>query len=91
MVVYILFFQVKSPWFKAFLTSLSDHLAQYILSLGNTVIDWIKRDFLAKREIIKERLEEVKSNIHISFDLWTFPNYLAILAVINHYLREKGR
>jgi hypothetical protein len=32
-----------------------------------------------------------RSNIHISFDLWTSPNYYTILYVNAHFINENGQ
>ena len=29
-------------------------------------------------------------NIHLSFDLWTSPNYYAIIAIVAHYIDKNG-
>jgi len=39
---------------------------------------------------LKTELKKTRSNIHLSFDLWTSPNYHAIIAVITHYINSKG-
>ncbi len=39
---------------------------------------------------MKTELKKTRSNIHLSFDLWTSPNYHAIIAVITHYINSKG-
>jgi len=36
-------------------------------------------------------MEEAHSNILISFDLWTSPNYRAILGCVAHFIDKKGK
>src|SRR5947209_9522739 len=35
-------------------------------------------------------LRAARSNIHISFDLWTSPNCYAIMAIVAHYIDSSG-
>jgi hypothetical protein len=44
------------------------------------------KDFEARKEKVKNELTRSLSKIHISFDLWTAPNAIAILGVVAHYL-----
>jgi hypothetical protein len=39
-----------------------------------------------EKEKIKEEMGTSISNIHVSFDMWTSPNCLAMLSVFAHYL-----
>ncbi|ENH67969.1 hypothetical protein FOC1_g10000208, partial [Fusarium oxysporum f. sp. cubense race 1] len=43
------------------------------------------------KERVKQRIQSAKSRIHISCDLWTSPNSLAILGVVAHYVTEDGQ
>ena len=36
-------------------------------------------------------MQEAHSNISISFDLWTLPNYLAILSIIDHFINKDNK
>ena len=44
-----------------------------------------------RKEKLKQDMREAYSNISISFDLWTLPNYLAILSVISHFIDKDGK
>jgi hypothetical protein len=39
---------------------------------------------------IKGSLQKSKSKIHITCDLWTSPNSLAILGLVAHFIAENG-
>jgi len=39
---------------------------------------------------MKAKIHSARSKIHVSCDLWTSPNSLAILGVIAHYVDEDG-
>lgn len=37
--------------------------------------------YVDRRAALKDELSEAISDIHLSFDLWTAPNYMSILGV----------
>ena len=48
--------------------------------------------YKAKREKIKQDLHINRlSQIHLSFDLWTSPNSVTLMAVVAHYVDKKFR
>lgn len=57
---------------------------------SSTVRSWIQQSFAANKQSIKEALSNSVSSIHISFDLWTSPNNLALLGVVGYWLNEEG-
>jgi len=48
-------------------------------------------DFERKRVQVKNQLALSRSAIHLSFDMWTSPNNLSIVAVIAHYFSGSGK
>lgn len=52
---------------------------EYLWKTGDTVKQFILKDFEQRKEIVKEDLRLSKSKIRISFDLWTSTNKLAML------------
>jgi hypothetical protein len=61
-------------------------LQPFLVLAGNTLKRWILKEFEKKRLEVKNELTTARSRIHISFDLWTLPNSLALVAVVAHYL-----
>ncbi|GKU15585.1 unnamed protein product, partial [Fusarium langsethiae] len=49
------------------------------------------RQYEDQKEKVKQRIQSAKSRIHISCDLWTSPNSLAILGIVAHYVTEDGQ
>ena len=49
------------------------------------------RQYESQKEKVKQLIQSAKSRIHISYDLWTSPNTLAILGVVAHYVTEDGK
>ena len=50
----------------------------------------LHRIFESKKDVIKAELNNSLTKIHISFDLWTSPNRLAIMAVFAHFIDKAG-
>jgi hypothetical protein len=48
------------------------------------------KEFRKQKKLLREDLHEARSNIHLSFDLWTSPNYFAIIAIVAHYIDRHG-
>ena len=56
-----------------------------------TIKNWILESYKERKGKLKEELQRAASMIHFSFDLWTSPNYLALLGVVAHYVDEVGQ
>ena len=52
---------------------------------ANTVRSDIMKCFEAAKVTVKENLKIARSKIHLSFDLWTSPNFKAMLAIVGHW------
>lgn len=81
---------VESELFRDLLTMLSSEVDTFLPRSGDTVHSWLMNAFQAKKRDIKRQLkEDALSKIHLSFDLWTSPNQLALLGIVAHYLDRK--
>jgi hypothetical protein len=89
-VMHISFSQVENPAFQELLFYLCAALTSLFPTSGNTVRQWIINDFKQRRGQIRKELHLSKSLIHLSFDLWTSPNSLAMLAVVGHFVSHTG-
>ena len=59
---------------------------------ANTVRTWVMDVYKVKREEIKQDLHINRfSQIYLSFDLWTSPNSVILMAVVAHYVNKKFR
>ena len=47
-------------------------------------------DFKRRQDVIKKDIYLSKSLIHFSFDMWTSPNSIAIIAIVAHYVLHIG-
>jgi hypothetical protein len=80
---------VKNRFFRQLLklTALGFNTISELVLTRDNIRTWIFNKFLARKADIKRQfLEELRSKIHLSFDLWTSPNSMLIMAVVAHYL-----
>jgi len=82
---------VECSEFRAFLTYLNGDVDTWLPDSRETVKKWIMRQFEDQKAKVKQRIQSAKSKIHISCDLWTSPNSLAILGVVAHFVTEDGQ
>jgi hypothetical protein len=71
---------------------------QYLNPSGNALLpeshtkiqEWLIRQFQAGKEQTKQLLQSARTATHLSLDMWTSTNHLAILGIIAHYISEDG-
>ena len=88
---HIAFFQIENSYFQDLLFYLFPPLADLLSKAASTLQQWVKEAFKMRKEKLKQNMQEAHSNTSISFDLWTSPNYLAILGVIGHFIDKDGK
>ena len=81
--------QIENPYFKKMVRLLNEGLAALIPG-RKTIRKWIIEEFEQRKKELRHELRAARSNIHISFDLWTSPNCYAIMAIIAHYIDSNG-
>jgi hypothetical protein len=86
---HIAFFQIENRYFRDFLTFFSSQLEK-LLPSRNTLRDWVVTEYKAQKGKTRRQLRKARSNIHLSFDLWTSPNYYTIISVVAHFIDSKG-
>jgi hypothetical protein len=72
------------------LNLLHEGLAAFVPS-RNTIRKWIILQYQQEKTQLRRELRAARSNIHISFDLWTSPNTYAIMAIVAHYIDSNGK
>jgi hypothetical protein len=81
----IAFIVIENSFFRDLIHILSPSLVEYV-PCGNTIRGWILAEYNFQKARMKTRLkEDCLGKIHISFDFWTSPNSMALMAVIAHY------
>lgn len=86
---HIAFSQVENNYFRSLLTFLSLSLGKLIPS-RNTLRGWVLTEYKARKGKMRRELRKARSSIHLSFDLWTSPNYYTIISVVAHFIDSKG-
>ncbi|OWT42367.1 BED zinc finger domain-containing protein [Pochonia chlamydosporia 170] len=82
---------VECAEFRALLCYVNADIDTWLPDTHQTIKKWIMRQYEDQKEKVKQRIQSAKSRIHISCDLWTSPNSLAILGVVAHYVTEDGK
>jgi hypothetical protein len=87
---HIAFFQIENSLFRDLLFYLFPPLEKLLPRAASTIRQWVKDAFEARKDKLRQDMREAHSSISISFDLWTSPNYLAILGVVAHFIDRNG-
>lgn len=83
----IAFYAIEHQAFRELLAVLSKSLSDLLPACGKTLRKWILQAYESqKAQIIKDLQSNTVSLIHVSFDLWTSPNSMAMMAVVIHYV-----
>ena len=80
---------IKGDDFAEVVLELNDELKDYITPNGDTVRSWIIAEFESQKAQVKQELQASLSKTHLTFDLWTSDNGLALLGVVSHYLDQE--
>ncbi|EAQ84561.1 hypothetical protein CHGG_08575 [Chaetomium globosum CBS 148.51] len=83
------FTALESVYIKELLKQLDPGFAQELPHSRSTIGRDIKEVFESKMMAVKADLTKALSQIHISFDLWTSPNNLAMISVFGHFINQK--
>lgn len=81
---------VENEYFRELVSYLSKGLAGLIPLAKATIRRWIISANEEEKEKIKEETRTAMINIYTSFDLWTSPDYLAMISIFAHYLDKDG-
>jgi hypothetical protein len=82
---------VEIPKFRAFLYYLNNDVLVWLPKSHNIIRRWLLNQYDIQRVTIKRLLDTARSKIHISFDLWSSPNHLAIFGIIAHFISSLGK
>jgi hypothetical protein len=76
---------IESEPFRQLLFYINSNAIKCLPRSSDTIRTHTQIVFQQAKEILVENLATARSNIHFSFDLWTSPNYKAMMAVIGHW------
>ena len=79
------FVEVESDKFCALVEYINPFAVNKIPKSANTSRADIIKCFEVAKLTIKENLSTARSKIHLSFDLWSSPNYKAMMAIVAHW------
>lgn len=77
---------VEHHTFRDLISYICPAVLPFFAKTGKTIRRWILEEFKKQRVRVKDELGLAKSMIHISFDLWTSPNSLGLIALVAHFL-----
>lgn len=84
----ISFSEVEHEQFRELLIYCNAVLGDILPRSGNTIRDWVMKEFQAQRILVQKILESYGGQVHISFDMWTSTNSLALLGVVGHWIHQ---
>jgi hypothetical protein len=82
------FNEVEAESFRKIITYIDSTAKNKLPKSGKTIRTDIVRYFHEAKSTIIELLSTARSKIHLSFDLWTAPNYIPMLAITGHWTRS---
>jgi hypothetical protein len=87
----VAFAMLENEYFRELLACLNQSIADLLPRARATLRGWIMDEYVDRKAAIKDELAEAISDIHLSFDLWTAPNYISILGVYGHWIGPSGQ
>jgi hypothetical protein len=81
---------LENDYFRELLTFLNAGLASLLPRAAVTLRRWIMDEYADHKERLKDELRHARSDIHLSFDMWTAPNGIAILSIYGHWIGPSG-
>jgi hypothetical protein len=80
---------VENNEFRAFLRYLNQDAEDLLAYDHRTVKEWVVRQYMGlKEQLVIPTIQKARSKIHVSCDLWTSPNSLAILGITAQFINE---
>ena len=87
---HVSFSEVEHPQFRELLTYCNSVLEDILPRSHNTIRNWILKDFEFQKTYLQSQFESFDGQIHISFDMWTSTNSLALLGIVEHWINTDG-
>ena len=80
---------VDNPEFRAFILYLNSEAEEFLAKGATDVRKWVMRQFKGlKKSTTIPVLRNARTKIHISCDLWSSPNSIAILGIMAQFINE---
>ena len=81
----ISFIETEDPDFRAMLREANPTIDRCLVT-RDTIRLWVQATYEKAQEEVRGVIATARSRIHISFDLWTSPNGLGIVAIVGHFV-----
>lgn len=88
--MHIAFILVENPAFWALLNTFLLTLAAWIPNDGDVLRSWIIKTYYNRKVLLIEKIHSAKSNIHLSFDLWTSSNSITFVAIVAYFINDNA-
>lgn len=70
---------------------LNPEIDVWLPSSHPTIQEWTMRTYKSQQQVVQTSLQSALSKIHLTIDLWTSPNTLAIIGIVAHYISDSGQ
>jgi hypothetical protein len=87
---HLAFFMFENMYFLAVVHYLNSKIAALIPG-RKKIRAWIMEEFSRRKRLLRREFRKARSNIHLSFDLWSSPNCMAVIAINAHWIDSTGR
>ena len=77
---------VENPYFRDLINLLNATLFPFLPKTAFSIRQSILNAFSGKKSVVSKMLRNSKSNIHLSFDMWTSDSTKSYLAVVGHFV-----
>jgi len=82
---------IEWPEFHVFCRLLNPQSEDSLATAHSTIPKLIDRSWQRKKRLIQKKIRSAISNIHISLDIWTSPNYLLLLGICGHFVDSQNK
>ena len=86
----VAFIMLENKYFRELLACLNKGIANLLPRARATLRGWIMTEYEEQKQLVKEELSHAVSAVHLSFDLWSAPNGIAILSIYGHWIAAAG-
>ena len=86
----IAFQMLENDYFRQLLCFVNEGLGALLPKAASTVRCWVMEAYEKHKDLLRQELHDVLSNIHLSFDLWTSPNCYAMISIYGHFINQQG-
>jgi hypothetical protein len=87
----IAFFMLENLYFREMVTYLNAALGALLVKSRAVLRRWIIQEYERRKANLKAELAVSHSKIHLSFDIWTASNWIAVISIWAYWVNDNGR